>query len=72
MPSLHYLERSENEFSGYEGIYPVHLAYGLRIFKEQDYNRMFLVADLNEFHFTFNSEGIAFIMLEILVTNISI
>ena len=33
---------------------------------------MFLVADLNEFHFTFNSEGIAFIMLEILVTNISI
>ena len=66
------LARSENEFSGYEGNYPIYLADGLLIFKEQDYNRMFLVADLNEFHFTFNSEGIAFIMLEILVTNISI
>jgi len=33
---------------------------------------MFLVCDLNEFYFMFNSEGIGFIMLEVLVTNISI
>lgn len=60
---------SESKFLKLREIYPVYLADGLLIFKEQG-NRWSWYS-LKEFYFMFNSEGIDCIMLEILVTNIS-